>query len=143
MCSSDLLGDYHTTQKVFGVRHSPETSFSKAFANKFRLPKISRCPNTALKVEVVEMDTKMFDWAFTPTNGYIVYEYLGGFYLYGLHILPIFSPNTLQPLSVPPLGDELQSFVNIVLQFIDCSQYFTGNMEMESNFKIKCTCWKD
>lgn len=106
------LGDYHTTQKVFGVRHSPETSFSKAFANKFRLPKISRCPDTALKVEVVEMDTKTFDWAFAPTNEYIVYEYLGGFYLYGLRILPIFSPNTLQPLPVPPLGDELQSFVD-------------------------------
>lgn len=31
----------------------------------------------------------------------------------------------------------------IVLQFIDCSQYFTGNTEIGSNFKMKRTCWKD
>ena len=58
------------------------------------------------------MNTKTFDWAFTEMNRYIAYKYLGQFYLHGLHILPIFSPLSLQPLMVPPLGNQLCSFVD-------------------------------
>ena len=71
------LEDYYATQKVFGVRHPSMMSFSKAFSKKFRLLKISCHANTELEVEVVKMDTKTFDWVFTPANNYIVYEYLG------------------------------------------------------------------
>ena len=67
----------------------------------------------------------MFDWAFTPMNNYIVYEYLGQFYLYGLCILPIFSLESLQLLSVPPLGNELQSFVNSYLHNASIHQLFS------------------
>ena len=89
------LEDYYATQQVFGVRHPSMMLFSKAFGKKFRLLKISCHANTELEVEVVKMDTKTFDWAFTPTNNYTVYEYLGQFYLYGLCILLIFSLESL------------------------------------------------
>ena len=73
------LEEYHMTRKVFGVRHSAGTLFSKAFSKKFRLPKISRQTenpgNLEIKVDTLELE--MFDWAFVNTNEYIIYEYLG------------------------------------------------------------------
>ena len=119
------LEDYYATQEVFGVRHPPEMLFSKAFSKQFRLPKISRHTNTELKVEVVKMNTEMFDWAFTPANDYIVYEYLGRFYLHGLCILPIFSPDSLWLISVPPLGDELHSFIDSYLHRASIHRLFS------------------
>ena len=67
------------TRKVFGVRHSAGTMFSKAFSKKFRLLKIScRTENPGnLEVEVDTLELETFDWAFVNTNEYIVYEYLG------------------------------------------------------------------
>ena len=113
------LEEYYMTGKVFGTRHSAGTSFSKAFSKKFRLPKISRQadnPNN-LKVEVDTLELETFDWAFVNTNEYIVYEYLGRFYLNGLRIVPIFFPKSLQLLSTPPLGDELRFFVDSYLHW--------------------------
>ena len=97
------LEEYYRTRKVFGIRHSAGTSFSKAFSTKFRLPKISCQANNPanLKVKVDTLEVEKFDWAFINMNEYIVYEYLGQFYLNGLHIIPIFSLESLQLISTP------------------------------------------
>ena len=104
--------EYEETHQVFRVSYDQGISFSDVFAQGFSLPKISRRPGGDLEVEVVVMNTETFDWAFTEMNRYIAYEYLGQFYLHGLLILPIFSPSSLQPLMVPPLDDQLRSFVD-------------------------------
>ena len=121
------LEEYYRTRKVFGVRHSAGTSFSKAFSTKFALPKISRqADNPAnLEVKVDTLEVEKFNWAFINTNEYIVYEYLGRFYLNGLRIIPIFSPESLQLISTPPLGDELRFFVDSFLHQASIHRLFS------------------
>ena len=85
------------TGKVFGTRNSAGMLFFKAFSKKFRLPKISRQTKNPcnLEVEVSTLELEMFNMAFVNTNEYIIYEYLGQFYLNGLCIISIFSPESL------------------------------------------------
>lgn len=106
--------EYEETQKVFRVSYNGGTPFTEAFAGKFKLPKVSRpyANSAELEVEIVEMNTQTFDWAYTETSDYVIHEYLGRLYLRGLRIIPIFFPDSLQPVTVPPFDEQFHAFVD-------------------------------